>query len=70
MDVLTPLLILVVSGVIFFLLHDQIYPSALTGKDADGNTITLGICPAPSNFEDLYKNRINEVCGFVRWRNS
>ena len=60
-DLMSPFIILLITWISFFLLHDQIYPGQVTGQDADGNEVTLSVCPAPSRFEELYKDRVDTV---------
>jgi len=52
--------ILYFTGLIIFLLfHDQIYPSQVIGKNADGNDITLTVCPEPQLFEEMYEDKVS-----------
>ena len=62
---MSPFIILLITWISFFLLHDQIYPGQVSGQDADVNTVTLSVCPAPSQFEDHTKTELTQyVCWY------
>ena len=58
-----PLFLISVVWAGFLLLYDEIeiYPAKLTGKDRDGNYITLSICPEKGQFEQIYRDYVNTV---------
>ena len=60
-DLMSPLIIILITWISFFLLHDQIYPGQVTGQDADGNAVTLSVCSPPSQCEELYNDRVDTV---------
>ena len=45
----------------FLLLYDDRYPAMLTGKDRDGNDISLAVCPEQGQFEQIYRDSVNTV---------
>ena len=60
-EVSLPSLLLVLAWVTFLLLYDEIFPAQVTGKDREGNEITLQVCSAPVKFEQIYRNNVNAV---------
>ena len=54
-------LLLLLAWAMFLLLYDEIFPAQVTGKDRQGNDITLQVCSPPVKFEEIYRDNVNAV---------